>query len=385
MNTLLPINTKSFIPPFCPNPNCTHHQKPRQENWWNHLKPYSTRTFGEVPRFYCRTCRKTFSAQTFKLDYYCKKVLDYSLLHHLSSESVSVRALSRLLKVSRGCIINRSQRLGRQCLALHSLLRRMIWGGEMVAIDGIQSFDVSQYFPNNLTLSVTHESLYVLEATHCTLRRSGRMTEKQKEKRRKLEERFSYERGAVVRSFREVLDQLAEEYPLREGQPLIIITDEKKEYERALRSHILFKEQGDTRRTIHIKVSSKAKRNRSNLLFPCNYFDREIRKDQAAHRRETACHCRNVNNGMLRLWSYLAWHNYWKRYPIKGPSEDSMLHGQWAGLNGQLLSLLKGYIYKSRVFLSRIRLSPCGVRAWLLDHTTPLKEGHDYVPAYVTL
>jgi len=385
MNTQIPIKSQGFIPPFCPNPRCLHHQSPRGQLWWNYLKPYHTRTFGWVPRFYCRSCRKTFSKQTFLLDYYCKKKVDYFFFHHLSSESMSIRGLSRILKISRGCVINRSQRLGRQCLALHSLCRKMIQGDEAVAIDGFQSFDVSQYFPNNLTLSITEKSLYILEATHSTLRRSGRMTEEQKRKRRKLEERFSYERGALVRAFKEVLDQLAGEYPLREGRPLIILTDEKKEYARALKTHPLFKEQGEKRWTVHCTVSSKVKRNRKNLLFPCNYLDREIRKDQSAHRRETTCHCRNVNNGMLRLWSYLAWHNYWKKFPIKGPQEESLLHAEWAGLSGRLLSLLKEHVYLGRVFLSRIKLSSCGERAWLMDHITPLKTAHDYVPAYVAL
>ncbi len=372
-----------YEPPFCPNPGCRHHLRPNEPNWWNNLQPYETQAFGRVPRYYCRSCGKTFSVQTFRVDYYCKRVVDYRMLHHLSSESMSVRGLSRYLGVSPGCVINRSQRLGRQCIAMQNMCRTLIRGGEEVAIDGFASFDVSQYYPNNITLSVTGESLFVLEASHATMRRSGRMNERQKARRGEQEKRWKGERGGVSRSFREVLDQLAEGYPRKWGEPLVIWTDEKVEYGRVFRKHDLYRNQNEERRCVHGRISSREARTRLNPLFPCNYMDREIRKDQAAHRRETACHCRNVNNGMLRLWCYVGWHNYWKEYPIDGPAGERLTHAEWAGINGRLLSWIRSHIYETRVFLSRIRLSACCERAWLLDHRTPLKTIHDYVPAYV--
>lgn len=377
------IIPSTFVPPFCPNSSCRHHRSPRNPAWWNYLQSYMTKAFGEVPRFYCRSCGKTFSVQTFRLDYYCKRVVDYRLLHHLSSESVSVRGLSRVLKVSPGCIINRSQRLGRQCIAMHTLCRNLIRGEEAVAIDGFQSFDVSQYFPNNITISVTGSSLFVLEASHTQIRRTGRMRQDQMKRRQALEEQYVIERGGISRSFREVLDQLKEGYPRKPGMPLVIWTDEKGEYRRVFRRHELFRNQSATQRCVHGTVSSRAARTRINPLFPCNYFDREIRKDQAAHRRETACHCRNVNNGMLRLWCYIGWHNYWKRYPLADSPEEQLTHAEWAGLDARLLTWIRAHIYKTRIFLSRIRLPACCERAWLLDHRTPLKMKHDYVPAYV--
>lgn len=380
----LVVRESRFHPPFCPNPECKHHKEPKAEGWWNFLKPYTTKAYGKVDRFYCRDCGKTFSVQTFRLDYYCKKVVDYKQLHHLSSEGISIRGMSRFFCVSPGCILNRIQRLGRQCLALHNLCRGYIWGGEDVAIDGFQSFDVSKYFPNNITLGITADSLFVLEASHGTLRRFGRMSERQLKKREELDNRFSFERGALVRSFREILDYLSDGYPRSPGRPLVILTDEKKEYERSFRNHSLFKEQKEQTRCVHYTVSSKEARTRNNPLFPCNYLDREIRKDQAAHRRKTACPCRNVNNGMLRLWCYLGWHNYWKKYPIRDKRIPDQTHGELAGINSSFLSLLKNYVYETRIFFSRIRLSTCGERAWLSNHRTPLKDKHDYLPSFVT-
>jgi hypothetical protein len=110
---------------------------------------------------------------------------------------------------------------------MQNMCRTLIRGGEEVAIDGFASFDVSQYYPNNITLSVTGESLFVLEASHATMRRSGRMNERQKARREEQEKRVKGERGGVSRSFREVLDQLAEGYPRKWGEPLVIWTDRR--------------------------------------------------------------------------------------------------------------------------------------------------------------
>ncbi|MBL8967515.1 MAG: hypothetical protein JNG85_10915, partial [Spirochaetaceae bacterium] len=61
-----------FIPPFCPNPGCEHHRQASGFRYqafvpWGF---YTTRAFGLVPRFRCTACRKTFSSQTFSVDYY---------------------------------------------------------------------------------------------------------------------------------------------------------------------------------------------------------------------------------------------------------------------------------------------------------------------------
>ncbi len=48
-------------------------------------------------------------------------------------------------------------------------------------------------------------------------------------------------------------------------------------------------------------VPATAPRTLNNDLFAVNYFDREIRKDQSNHTRETVQFSRDVNNAMDRL------------------------------------------------------------------------------------
>ncbi len=292
---------------------------------------------------------------------------------------MSIRGMSRHFELSCGTILNRLDRLGRQMLGMHSLLRLSLPRTEDVCIDGLQSFDLSQYHPNNYTISITRDSRFALSSTHASLRRAGRMTKHQREIRAKIDAVHSYEKNAIERSFRELLDQLKREYRHNGRQTLIIVSDEHKAYARAFHKHQLFTQQSSRFRCVHHTINSKLPRTYANPLFASNYLDREIRKDQASHRRETTCHCRNAANGVLRMWSYLGRHNYWKKFDIKAPLCDEQSHGERAGIAKEHIAYCKRAAFEYRAFLSRLRLFPWEVDAWLKRIASPGKRTAEYV------
>jgi len=75
-----------FIPPFCPYEACKFHSHPPEGPWWRREGFHSTRCFGPVPRFRCLGCHRTFSAQTFSIDYYAKRKIDYRPLVIITDE-----------------------------------------------------------------------------------------------------------------------------------------------------------------------------------------------------------------------------------------------------------------------------------------------------------
>ena len=158
-----------FTPPFCPYKACQFHFHPPKGAWWRREGFHATRCFGPVPRFRCRGCHRTFSAQTFSIDYYAKRKIDYRNLERLGASSVSVRALGRSIGCSCGSVLNRFDRLARQSLACHARLRPRALRYESVCIDGFVSFDRSQYFPNNITIAIASNSRYVLSYTHAPI------------------------------------------------------------------------------------------------------------------------------------------------------------------------------------------------------------------------
>ena len=350
--------------------------------WFTRAGHHDTKAFGAVPRFKCSSCGTTFSTQTFALDYYAKKVVEYRDLLDRHAGSMSLRGIGRAIGVGRGTVQNRIERLARQALALHAQLRPLARGNEDVCADGFVSFDVSQFFPNEITISLTADSRFVLDLSHATRKRSGSMTASQKVRAGELYSRVRFERGAVERTFRDVLGSLADERPPTPHRPLVLITDEKKEYPRGLHRSTLWKDQDEEHRVAHIQVSSKLPRTFHNPLFASNYLDREIRKDQANHHRESTCFSRNVANGMSRLALYLVHHNYRKKYLIKARVDDRRVHGEVAGIDCELIEASLEAMFRERVFLSRMSLPGTLERIWRKDFTTPLADAPEYVPAF---
>jgi len=303
-------------------------------------------------------------------------------MERFGAASMSIRSQAHALRCSCGTVLNRNDRLARQAIASHSLLRAQASRHDNVCIDGFVGFDRSQYFPNNITISIASASRYVLAFTHATLRRSGNMRPEQKKRRDRLYEECEFERKPLDRSFSELLDELELDRPPRFNSPLVIITDEKIEYLRTFVAHRLYKNQDEEHRVVHSTVNSRLPRTYVNPLFPSNYLDREIRKDLAAHRRESTCFCRNVANGLSRMACYLGWHNYAKRYLIKAPILDDRTHGEEAGILRRDIIRQRRMVFSKRVFLSRCSLDPVEEKIWKKEFRTPGALRASYLPAY---
>jgi len=255
---------------------------------------------------------------------------------------------------------------------MHTTLRKEAIRNEPICFDGFVSFERSQYFPADIGISITAGSRYVLGVSHATTKRSGRMTDGQKERQTLLYSGAVFEEKAIERSIREHLDLFAAERSISKRRPLVLITDEKLEYTRALMKHALYLDQTEDKRCIHVRISSSRPRTRSNPLFASNYYDRELRKDQAQHRRETTCFARKAANDMNRLYAYLVWHNYDKRYFIKWPVARKETHAEVAGIARKRLKLMRKKMFTQRFFLSHFSLLPIDMQVWMKAVQEPI-------------
>lgn len=369
--------------PFCPNPACPHHASPPDHrSWLRSSGVHYTKTFGIVPRFQCIRCKRTFSPQTFSLDYYSKKKLAYPQLLASHVHGASLRGLSRLFAASCGTIQNRLERLSRQALALHHHLRPLASRHEDVCIDAFVSFDSSQYLPCEIPVSITRSSRFILDFSHTTRRRSGSTTSAQKIHASDLYRHLSFERDGIRKSFERVLSSLEKERPPRPWHPLVLITDEKKEYQRAVRHWDLYHGQDDQNRVAHLQVNSSLPRNAHNPLFASNYLDREIRKDQAAQHRESVCFNRNVVNGLGRLSLYFIWHNYMKKFRVNAPAHDDRTHAEHAGIPKNMIEAGIAWMFRTRAFLSRLQLGETLRKIWKKEYPTLTKKKPESLPAY---
>jgi hypothetical protein len=367
--------------PYCPHSDCPHHHCEQGEHYTDFIAwgSYSTKTFGEVPRFRCQVCGHTFSVQTFRVDYYAKRIIDYSDLLYRFAATSSLSAMGRALSASTDTISNRISRAARQALAFESRLARTRRPSEDLSADGFESFCVSQYFPNNITILVGSESQFVYAADHVTLRRKGRMTVKQLTKRTEFEKLFKADPRGVARSFARIAIESLRVLSDGANPTLNLWTDEHQAYPRGIAlSPCVFSLQA-IGRLAHHTISSRAARTRANPLFPVNYLDRELRKDLHEHVRESVCFGRNVNRQMERLSLYLFYHNYLKEHRTRwGPITHAMIAGYEAGEIADELE----EIWERRSMLSLTELSESGEDSWRRNRRTPLSSGSEYLPKY---
>jgi len=372
------IHQHSVDPPHCPNPICPHYDQPRKFDWYRKAGFHTTKAFGQVPRFLCKTCGKTFSTQTFSIDYYAKKLVNYRYVYNQINAGAGIRNIARDLGFRDSTITNRINRLARSALLLNQMIVDHLPPTEDLVIDGLQNFCVSQYFPDNYTIVVGKESQFAYDCDYATLRRCGRMTQAQKKRREELEKTDRADPKAIKFSFLRLLEAIDRKLEQRQS-PIILYTDEKKDYQRALWDQKI----GFANRMFggfyrHHTTNSKDARNQKNPLFSVNYFDREIRKDMASHARETVQFPRNVCNAMLRMNLYMFDHNVRKPYRVGKKELRELRHFQVAGGEvAQVRGLVAGF-FEKRVFRpSDFKLSMSSEMTVNRRWKTPLKNSDE--------
>lgn len=375
-----------MIEPFCcPNPDC-HFHWPDDEfsfpRFWSLQGTYHTAVSGTVQRFKCSYCGCGFSERTLSIDYYAKKSLDYMEINRAISASESVASIARKQKCHPDSISNRLDRIGRNVIAAHARLIEELLLSENIVADGFESFDRSQFHPNNINLAVGEESQFLYGFTHCTLRRKGRMTDEQKAKREEIEADYKPPRRAVIRSFKKLINNIMPLWREHFLPKLRLITDEHKSYITALKEIERIQEALERGVFTHERHSSKLPRTVRNPLFPVNYWDRELRKDIAAFHRESTCYTRNVSNGLMRLVVYQFRHNYFKPHRVKNTYFDRITHAIVAGFDVSKIEREKKKLFTQRAFLSHQMLNDEERMIWLKEHKTPRKEGPNWVPQF---
>jgi transposase-like protein len=292
-----------FVPPHCPRTDCRHHVC--VDGWrWVRYGSYSRRASPRrVERFRCDTCRRTFSTQSFSLEYWLKRPDVLRALAHGVLACSGYRQLARERRCSPSTIEGQMRRLGRHALLLLERHRPTGPVTEPLVVDGFESFGYSQYHPLYLNLVVGAESHFVYAFTHSMLRRKGAMTAGQRRRRAAMEaEDGRPDPRAIEHGTHEAL-RLAVRVP----QGLVVRSDEHQAYPRALRRL-------EGYRVRHERTSSREARTTGNPLFPVNRLDLLLRHNSANHKRETIAFSKRHQSVVERAAWLVAWLNLVKPY-----------------------------------------------------------------------
>lgn len=343
-----------WAPPFCPDPRCPHHLP--HPDWRckraGHFSPrHSPRP---IQRFQCRTCRRHFSEQTFRTTYWLRRPELLAPVFHGLVAGSGLRQLARSLAASPQTIALHAARLGRHCLLFHHHHRPIGPVTEPLALDGFQSFEFSQYSPTLFHLLVGQRSHFAHGFTVTELRRSGRMTARQKRRRAWLER--SYGRPDPRAAVRDIAALLAITLPT--PQDLVLHSDEHSDYPRALARlpHL---------RITHRTISSRAARTARNPLFALNLIDLLIRHSGANHHRETIAFSKRRQGAIERLWVFLVWRNFMKWFSERRRADTPAMR---AGVASAPLALHE--LLAERHFVSHVTLpTPWHPHYWRLTPT----------------
>ena len=256
-----------------------------------------------VERRRCDACRRYFSTQTFSPTYWMKRPdLQRPVFHRLVGCS-GFRQIAREFDVSPQTILTHTARLGRHALLFHEQNRPAGPLTEPVVLDSFQSFEWSQDHPTLFHLVTGQRSHFTYGFTETELRRSGRMTDEQKVRRKISEARLG--RPDPRSTEKEVASVLA--IVTTPGHAVTLHSDQHTDYPRALKRL-------PDRRFVHETISSRQARTSRNPLFPVNLLDLLIRHSGANHKRETIAFSKRRQGAIDRLWVFLTWRNWIKSF-----------------------------------------------------------------------
>jgi transposase-like protein len=294
-----------------------------------------------VQRYLCLSCRRSFSTQTFRPTYWLKRPELLPKIFMMTVGGMANRQIARALGCAPGTIDTMLQRLGR-----HSLLyqRHLLHGASPcvdIVVDGLMTFEFSQFFPFELLVGVGFNDSFIEYFTDAPRRRSGAMTSRQQARRRELEAKLGRpEPQAVLDGMRELF-----RVSLRGADRAVVHSDKHKAYPRALR--------GIACEVEHRQTDSRAKRDRRNEMFEINALDSFIRHSCANHRRETIAQSKRRQDGCYRFGVFALWKNCVKRrWENGGRVTAAMLRG----VTDRVLTVED--ILDRRLFPSLITLPP---------------------------
>ena len=218
------------------------------------------------------------------------------LFHRLVGCS-ALRQIAREFGLAHSSVQRQAERLGRHALLVLEELRPKQGPAEPLVLDGLRSFEHSQYWPFDLNLLVG-ASHYVYGFNDAELRRSGTLRPAQRLRRAALEAAHGRPHPQATRQA--ILELVARVVP--PGGAAEIHSDLHGAYPQA------FARLAD-RAISHRTTSSKASRTPRNPLFPANLADLLLRHSSANHKRETIAYSKRRQGGLYRAAIFALWRN----------------------------------------------------------------------------
>src|SRR6188768_2272370 len=250
-----------FQPPRCPYRSCSAFASPESDSLRPHGHYLAKCRPHPIPRFRCRACRRTFSRQTFRMDYRDHRPdLNARLFRSLAS-GLGLRQTSRNLRLSLRCTELKFRKIARHLRRLNLNLRGPLPAEASFQLDELETFEGRRNTrPLSVPVLIERESRFVVWAESATIRPRGRMTPARRRAVERDEKRFGRRRDQSRSRVRRTLTRGRD---IAECMSLVLLESDKKIAYAALAEEVF-----GNRRLVHHTTSSKLPRDIRNPLFP---------------------------------------------------------------------------------------------------------------------
>ena len=356
------IPPERFAPSFCPRPDCAEHRADPGSFRYRTLRTtYRRRCDGRVvPRFACLSCRRTFSQQSFAVSYYLKRPELTAPIARCIVNGAAYRQAARIVGCAHSTVTKRMARLGRHAQLLHQLCLAALPGiAEPVNYDDFETFTGSQYHPCGIGTSLGHHSWFLYGLELAPHRRGGRLSPAQRRRQAVWDRRCGKPaRDPYASALGRQLDLLL---PKARLNPLILVSDDKKDYGRAVGRHpfggwvrhLVYR---NPRRGPKGSPRTPEARERDQAMFPIDALHGFVRHSVKVHARETIAFGRRSEAQLERAHLFAVFRNLVKRRSERRPGTPTP--ATWVGLTDRRWSW--DQVFAERLQPSRIS----GGAAW---------------------
>ncbi len=312
--------TDPFVPPRCPNRLCHKHRSPTPNFYW-HRGAYIVACRAEpIPRFRCKSCRRSFSRQTFRLDRWDKRPDRNVELFLLLTSGVGLRQCARTLGMGTAAVQQKFRKLARNLRLLNRNLLRQLPPNRCYLLDEIETFEQKSICPLTVPVLIEKESLAVIATDSAPIRRMTRRGSQRQRWMERQEKKHGRRKDHGRRCVRKIFGRFQR---LLAGQKALLITDDKAIY-RTLCRRLM----GD--RVQHLTYSSKLARTTFNPLFPINLTEAMLRDNLGRLRRRSWLVSKRGNRLSLQLEMFVAYRN-WLR-PRTNQGDPNLCPGMVLGI-----------------------------------------------------
>jgi len=318
-----------FEPRICPRPDCPSRSSGHRR--WRFKGGFTRACDGRtVQRFLCLECRRSFSTQTFRIDYRLKKPqLNHALFGPFISK-VTHRQAARVVGCSRGTVAHRLRLLGTHCKSFHlwRLSRAAARGGirGRFQLDELETYEHSRRLaPVTVPVLIERSSYLVVDLHVAPLPCRGGLSEADRARKRERERIYGVRKSGSREAVTKCFETLATFHA--RGRAVHVQTDRKFTYPRILKRCF-------GSRLQHLRHSSTAKRDYQNPLFPINHTFAMLRDGLSRLVRRTWAASKLRQRLELHAWIWIAWRNYIRGITNRAPATSPAMalgveHKRW--------------------------------------------------------